>query len=43
VIIRYLKKFPVLKTIGAGLTYTMPASATHNIYSFTSGTGSISW
>jgi hypothetical protein len=43
VVIRYLKKFPPLKSIGAGLTYTTPVSATHNIYSFTAGTGLISW
>jgi hypothetical protein len=43
VIMRYLKTFAPLKTIGAGLTYTMNENATHRVYSFTAGTGSISW
>ncbi len=42
VILRYASKFTKL-TVGAGLTYNYTDNGTYKIYTFTAGTGNISW
>jgi hypothetical protein len=42
VVLRYMSKFTKLK-VGAGLTYSYTDNGTYKIYTFTAGTGNISW
>jgi hypothetical protein len=42
VVLRYLSKFTKL-TVQAGLTYNLSDNGTYKIYTFTAGTGNISW
>jgi hypothetical protein len=42
-VISYASTFTDLVSIGGGLTYTKTTSGGNTIYTFTAGTGSISW
>jgi hypothetical protein len=43
VIIRYASTFADLQSIGVGLTYSFALAGGFKIYSFTAGTGTVSW
>jgi hypothetical protein len=43
VILAYPSTFNTLTTIGSGLTYTVNVGATQIVYTFTAGSGTISW
>jgi hypothetical protein len=41
--VRYPDSNADLASIGAGLTYTKSASGSTTVYTFTSGSGNVSW
>jgi hypothetical protein len=43
VVISYPNSYPTLTSIGGGLTYSYANTGGNNVYTFTGGTGTVSW